>query len=614
MGNVSVALMLALAFVFALSVAFDTRHDASTHSVHATSTATTTVTVLNTPPDWVITARELVESSTSTPTNSGDVVTWTARATDNNNERYKLLICRSSSTPNPTVPECGGGPTDQWAVSPWTDSGVDAIATTTTSNDLPESNDWYGYICDENPGVPRCNDIMYNGLHEAGPPSGTSSPFVVNRRPILTFASDDSPAFPGDVVNWFSTASDPDTLRNPAGDLLSLHVCRTPNFDPSIPGCVDGHWASSTAFVQNDPGASTTIPIPTQAGDNGAYVYVIDEFNHVSFGGWTGSSTVLTVGNVPPTINSSSIDLWGVFGSSSLNRNLVLSEPEGETQNFVVTLEVTDENGCLNLANENEIADVQINVYRSGVSAACSAGDYAAGNYNANNCYVHESQQFSPTCVQTAPSCTANDWANLEWECTFPLWYIADATDTGSQFPSEDWRVTARAIDSGNATSSYVSEDKTPGTGAQMLQFLSFRASGSPIAYGAWEAGQGTPDHPATTTVFATGNTGLDQLLSGDPMCTTYPNCSGIASSTIFVENQRYNITSASLAFGSGAQLTASTSPVLVSVGIPKPTATSSPTSANTYWGIFVPGDITFAGDYIGRNYIDAAISPSSSW
>jgi hypothetical protein len=613
-GKMGIALVLALAFVLALSAVFDIHNDSGAQSVHATSTATTTVRVLNTPPDWVITARELVESSTSSPTNSDATVSWTARATDNNGERYRLLICRSSSTPNALVPECGGGSSDQWAISPWTESGQDAVASTTASESWSESNSWYGYICDENPGVPRCNDIMYNGLHEPGGPSGTSSPFVVNKRPSLTFASDDSPAFPGDVVTWTTTASDPDTLRNPLGDLLQLHVCRTPNFDPSVPGCVDGHWASSTSFVQSNPSASVTVPIPTQAGDNGAYVYVIDQFNHVSSGGWTGSSTVMTVGNIAPTIASSSIDLWGVFGSTTLNRNLVLTEPEGETQNFVVTMEVTDENGCLNLSSNNEIENVQINVYRSGVSGACSAGDFAAGNYNANNCYVHESVQFNPTCIQTASSCTANDWTGIEWECTFPLWYIADATDLGSQFPGDDWRVSARAIDSGNATSTYATEDKGANTGAQMYQFLSFRASGSPIAYGEWEVGAGTPNHPATTTLFATGNTGLHQYLSGDPMCPTYPFCTGASSTTIPVNQQRYNIAGSSLAFGDGIQLMASSSPALVSVGIPKPIATSTPTSANTYWGIFIPVDIALAGDYIGRNYIDAAISPSTSW
>jgi hypothetical protein len=55
---------------------------------------------------------------------------------------------------------------------------------------------------------------------------------------------------------------------------------------------------------------------------------------------------------------------------------------------------------------------------------------------------------------------------------------------------------------------------------------------------------------------------------------------------------------------------------------IRKPTSTTSLTSCvgggiscdDTYWGILVPGTITLAGDYIGRNYIDAVVAPSSTW
>jgi hypothetical protein len=147
-----------------------------------------------------------------------------------------------------------------------------------------------------------------------------------------------------------------------------------------------------------------------------------------------------------------------------------------------------------------------------------------------------------------------------------------------------------------------------------MTQFLSFRATGSPIAYGSWEPGQGNSNHPATTTVYATGNTGLDHYLSGDAMCVTYPTCTGNATSTIYVPYQHYATSSSGVAYGSGFELSTSTSPVLVGVDIVKTTATSSPANDDTYWGILVPGSITYAGDYIGRNYIDAAVAPSGDW
>jgi hypothetical protein len=147
-----------------------------------------------------------------------------------------------------------------------------------------------------------------------------------------------------------------------------------------------------------------------------------------------------------------------------------------------------------------------------------------------------------------------------------------------------------------------------------MIQFLSFRAAGSPIAYGSLEPGQNNPTHTASTTIFATGNTGIDQYLSGDAMCVGYPSpCTGNATSTIYVSYQHYSLIEGDL-YADGSQLSTTTSPDLVDVVVPKTTATSSPESDDTFWAIAVPSTITYAGDYLGRNYIDAAVSPSGTW
>ncbi len=85
----------------------------------AQDSATTTVVVVNTAPYWTASSTEVIESSTTTPTNAGDVVSWTAVGTDSNGERYYLLICSTSATPvaqSLSAPECGIGAT-RWAVS-----------------------------------------------------------------------------------------------------------------------------------------------------------------------------------------------------------------------------------------------------------------------------------------------------------------------------------------------------------------------------------------------------------------------------------------------------------------------------------------------------------------
>lgn len=87
------------------------------------------------------------------PTNVGSDVTFTAVATDNNLDQYYLAICQTDAiTPvNNAAPICDGG---AWAISSATDSDSLATAVYTAQAADPESNDWFGFICD----VPATND------------------------------------------------------------------------------------------------------------------------------------------------------------------------------------------------------------------------------------------------------------------------------------------------------------------------------------------------------------------------------------------------------------------------------------------------------------------------
>lgn len=607
-GGLSI-LLLSMAVVF-----FDTQYPSHTQNAQATSTATTTVTVLNTPPTWDVTAREQFASATSTPTNSGTSTRWTATATDSNGEDYYLLICKSSSTPiaaSGGPPSCGGGSGDLWAVSSAITSGTAGYAATTTTEAMSEVNDWYGYICDGNSGTPVCNVAQYNGLHEAGPASATSSPFMVNHRPYITLAADDSPTLPGATTTWTTTSDDDDAIGG--DDTIQLHVCKEQDFDASVPGCgVGGFWASST-FTTSNATADGYITPPAQDTDHAAYVYIVDEHNHPATGGWHSSSTVLTIDNATPYVSSSTIAVYDVYGTTTTDTTLALTTEEGETQNFVMRFSVVDDNSCEANGGGNEIVDADINVYRSGVGGALGLGCDASGEYDANSCYTDTSTFFNPTCYQVPGDCSGSAQSSVEWECTFPMWYVADPTDVGSVYAAEDWRGAVRATDDDGATGPYSRDDEAADGASQMTQFLSFRATGSPIAYGSHQPGFGNTQHPATTTVYATGNTGLNQYLSGDAMCVNYPTCSGNATSTIYVPYQHYSLTNTT-AYGAGTELSTSTSPTLVDVNILKTTATDTPAEDDTYWGIEVPSSVTFAGDYIGRNYIDGAVAPSGEW
>lgn len=616
-GKATVATMLSLLCVLALAIVFDVQNGGHADSAMATSTATTSVTVLNTPPAWTVTARELYASATTTPTNSGTSTVWVATATDSNGENYYFVVCKASSTPTANAsaaPVCGGGLSNQWGVSASTASGIQAQVSTTTTEAMPEKNDWYGYVCDANAGNPRCNAAMYNGLHEAGggTPTATSSPFVVNHRPTFTAFADDSPTLPGANVTWTSTASDADTIGS--ADTVQLHVCKAADFSTTTLLCgAGGYWASST-FAASNPSTSTTITIPTQDKDFVAYGYVVDTHGHAATGGQQGVDSVLTVANAAPYIASSTITVYDRFGSTTIDTNMNLLTEEGQTSNFVMRFDVSDNNSCLNSVAGNEITDADINVFRSGVGGTYGAGCDVTGEFNANNCYTHTNSWWVPTCYQVAGAPCTSGTLSVTWECTFPLWYVADPTDLGSQYPGEDWRGAARATDDDASTGQYSVDDEVANGASQMIQFLSFRATGSPIAYGSWEPGQNTGKLIGTTTVYATGNTGLDEYLSGDAMCVGYPStCTGYATSTIYVPYQEYSLTP-NTNYGSGTDLSTSTAPVEVEINIPKTTATSTPANDDTYWGIAVPSSITFAGDYLGRNYIDAIVGESVAW
>ncbi len=140
--------------VFAIVFIFNLGESSIKH-VDAQSVATTTITVLNTPPAWTADAIEATESSQTLPTNVGNPVTWTAIGTDSNSEDYYLLICDTNAVPTPNssaAPSCSSG--IQWAVSTATISGTLATAATTTLDVWAESNTWYAWICDGNAGTP----------------------------------------------------------------------------------------------------------------------------------------------------------------------------------------------------------------------------------------------------------------------------------------------------------------------------------------------------------------------------------------------------------------------------------------------------------------------------
>lgn len=585
------------AFVFILNLSTQKVREAD-----AQSSATTTVTVVNTPPAWTVDAQELVGSSTTTPTNAGDVVSWTAVATDANSEDFYLLVCSTNATPTAnsgTSPSCGSGAI-KWAVSATTTSGTQATAATTTLTSWSEINNWYAYVCDGNAGTPRCNSLAKQGT------GTTSSPFEVNHRPSFTLFTDDSPKEAGQLVTFYSTSSDTDVSGT--ADTVFLTVCASSGFNTVTDTCTGTTLATSTVSVSADTSAAYTIIIPTQDQNYSAFGYVTDNHGFEASGGAHDTDSTLTVANSAPTVSGATVSL-------AQPGNIILTTEAGETTGFILSFTTTDNNSCDAAGGgaADEIVDYDLSVFRSGVGSTTCTSSAAA--YNANNCYPSElaTSTWNLLCTASSTSCTGSTDIDMQWNCTFPLWYIADPTDgiaSTTQYSAQDWQAQVRGIDDDTAVGSFSQST----IGVEVTSFLAFALNTLSIPYGALEPGQQTDPIVATTTVSATGNVGIDKDVTGESMCTTYTGstpCPQSASSTIQEREQVFATSSVTYAQGTALS---STTPQVIQINVPKSTATSTQANRNAFWGIRVPGTITFAGDYKGENTFTAILSNSTEW
>ena len=606
-GKITVVTALLGVFVFVIAFLLNLGAQ-ELHHVEAQGLATTSVTVLNTPPQWTVDAEEQFESSTTTPTNSSYQVSWTATATDSNAESYYLLICSNGNAPTANAsaaPTCGSGAT-QWAVSSLTNSATQAIAATTTTEIAPfaEENDWYAWVCDSVAVNPRCNASSRQGS------GSTASPFNVNKRPVFTAFYDNSPAVPGVTVTFFSTSSDPDTV--PANDTVRLFVCSTNSFSTTT-GCAASTLASST-LVASDATATYVIPIPTQDQNYDAFGFVVDNHNHLAQGGSQGSNATLTVDNAAPTVNAAQITLNG-------GTDMALTIESGETTGFTLDFIVTDNNSCDAVGGGvgDEITDYVVSVFRSGVGSTTCNGE--VNDYNPNNCYPSgvATTTWNLSCTASTTSCGGPTDTTMEFNCTFPLWYIADPTDgvdqTDTFFFDEDWRAGVSAIDDDAAASPFVQSSTAE---IEVLSFLSMALDTLTIPYGELEPGQQTDPLVASTTVRATGNVGIDQLLTGESMCPGYTSavtCATSSTSTIADHHQVFATSSVTYGFATSSGNTlSSTTQKLLDLNVEKSIATSTQAAGATYWGIHVPITLTLSGSYTGENTFYASLSDPLQW
>lgn len=610
-GKITILSAVVIMTVFIMAFLFDTGANHIGKSVHASGTATTTLTVLNTPPSFTIGAYEVIESSVTSPTNSGDIVTWNAVANDSNGAPYFLLICSTSATPTPNAaassgalgtaaPDCDAGAA-QWGVSAPAASDASSTVSTTTLEAFTESNDWFAWVCDDDPINPRCNATPVQGLNATN-----SSPFVVNHRPTFGAFANNGPVDPGGILTFNSTSSDADTVGG--GDSIYLVVCQTnTDYNPVTNTCDANFLASTTVSILSDTSATYTLAAIVRDADYPAYGYVVDEHGHEAT--TNPRQADFTVSNVAPEVLS---------GDISLNSGapLTLTEAGGETTGYTLSFTATDANSCINVASTSEMVDYTIAVYRSGVGTTTCDG--TLGSYNPNNCYPSGAApaSWNLTCVASSTSCAGAADDSQIFDCTFPLWFVSDPTDNGVETPVslevQDWLAAVSVIDD-DAAAGPLTGTASP---VELISFTALDLLTAEIPYGSLEPGTDSGTLNATTTIENIGNTALDQEVSGESMCSTFAvgsECAPSATSTIPEDQQKFSSTS--LAYASGLAVTlSSTTDNEVELNIFKTTGTSTLESGITYWGISVPVSITLAGSYSGLNTFLAVTSESGEW
>jgi hypothetical protein len=607
-GKITILTAFAGVAVFLFAFIFD----AGTQQLSRVSaqTATTTLTVLNTPPTFLQQAYEVIESSTTTPTNSGDVIQWRAIGSDSNGAPYFLIVCSTSTAPTAdnainigslgtAPPSCPAG--TQWGVSSAAASGVAATVSTTTSESglfaggiySGEKHNWYAWVCDDDPVNPRCSTAFSQGFSATN-----SSPYHINKRPVLTSATNNGPVDPGATLTFSSVSSDPDSIGGE--DDISIVVCDANNYNTTTNTCNSGFLASTTVGTTDNASAAYILASIVRDNTYSAFTFLVDEHGHEALANPIQNN--FTVNNVAPTILSGDIIL-------NNGASISLTVPADETTGFRLDFTVNDANSCVNTSDVpgSEIPGYRVALHRSGI--ATTTCNSTVGSYNPNSCYASQvpSSVWNLNCTASTTSCTGPTDDDIIYNCTFPLWFVADPTDSGTPWDGENWRASVAGVDDDGLVGSLV----TSSIGQELISFVALDLITAAIPYGALEPGFDTGTLRATTTILAVGNTALDQENIGESMCTTFSvgnECLPSATSTVPENQQKFG--TSSLAYSSpSAVALSSTTYQQIELDVPKTTSTTTPSQGISYWGIAVPISITLAGTYEGLNTYTAVRS-----
>jgi len=560
----------------------------------------TTLGILNQPPAFVSGPSDNGSSGTA-PTNVGVDVSFSATASDPNDDNYYVAVCKTAAvTPGAgSAPTCDGGSWGNVTASTVSGVAITPIAYTTLVGDA-ESNAWYAFACDGN-GAGGSGDPD----HQCSAVSNSESPFNVNHVPTFgtllvgSAAGGTGNIVPGSTVYFHLNANGgangiDDNDADTAQDTVRVYICDSATTGMSVPGTCAGGTSICSQSTPFDPNTTpfecsngSIAAIPTAHNSYNFKVFVFDSHN---FAGTGTTTQTYAVQDVAPVVDTYSVqDIHPTAGGSVVTSFTVL---------------VSDNNGW------DDIDTVDGLIYDSasgGGGTALSSGTCAA---NEKNCYLRAAcSKAQNTSTQITATCDS-----------ITTWFNINPTSPGV------WKAHANAVDTGHTT---VGADSSTDIAVGALSAVAVTQTG--IAYGGIAVG-GTSSSSQPTTLQNVGNILIDVGIHGTDMLdgsnsiplaqqrwatdTGFSYLTGdhplVADPETVPGNADQGCANRSVAVRASHASTATDSDIFWKLRIPNPQATGSYAGTNTFTSI-VDGLCTGTdgggggGDICGNSLITGA-------
>ncbi len=246
------------------------------------------------------------------------------------------------------------------------------------------------------------------------------------------------------------------------------------------------------------------------------------------------------------------------FNTAAYTFNDNIAEPIvpniGSPRNIHITGTVSDPNG------DGDITGVNIILHRTALGDTCTADN--------NDCY----HAFCPTQQDAGDA----DPTLLEYDCNIPLWFYADATVAGGEFPSDSWTASVRVTETSTAA-----VKSTRVTDVALTGGLDIPAY---INYGTMSRGQTTNSGNNQEMVIGQQANDVQDVMVDSQNAM---GCTILGS--IDIDKQYWNISDA----GGTSGTSLSNTPVDTNLAVQYKHDDNNPEVRTLYWDIVIPSSIS---------------------